>query len=170
MHARSIIVAAVLMAVPHIGIAQELTRIDDQWNRYLNARFGTSIDVPNIFKMADPPPANGDGRTFRSADGAELRVFGSYSATTITENFAGYKAWRLDQLQKDGVAVTYKAQGKNWLAASGTKDDSVVYVKIIDGCGDATHEMWVTYPSVRKRTYDPLIARLARSLHCEEPR
>lgn len=169
MRTHSIVAAAVLILVPHISAAQELTRIDDHWNHYLNARFGTSVDVPNIFKMIDPPPENGNGRTFRSADGAELLVFGSYSATTVTESFAEYKAWFLDRLQDDGVKISYKAQGKDWLAASGTKGGAIVYTKVMEGCG-ATHEMRIVYAVARKDAYDPLIGRLARSLHCEEPR
>lgn len=164
---RSIVFATVVAMVPQLGLSQELTRIDENWSHYLNARFGTSIDVPSVFKPSDPPPANGDGRSFRSADGAELRVFGSYDATTVTENFNEYKSWLLNSLQKDGVAITYKAQGRDWLAASGTKEGAIVYVKVIEGC-DATHEMRITYSIAQKAVYDPLIGRLARSLRCAQ--
>ena len=162
---RSAIAAAGLVLLPALSLGQELTRIDDAWSRYHNARFGTSVDVPGIFTIADPAPANGDGRIFTSPDGAELRVFGSYGATTVTEGFAAYRIWMLDRLRKDGVAVTYKAQGKEWLAASGTRGREIVYVKVIEGC-DATHEIRMTYPSASRRIYDPLIGRLAHSLRC----
>jgi hypothetical protein len=161
----TIIAAAGLTFLPALGLGQELTRIDDAWSRYRNARFGVSVDVPDIFKGTDPPPVNGDGRIFRSADGAELRVFGSHSATTVTEDFAAYKTWMLNRLQKDGVNITYKMQGREWLVASGTKGREIVYVKVIEGC-DATHEIRITYPIASKQTYDPLIGRLARSLRC----
>jgi len=165
MRLRFIMAAAVLALWPHPGLSQELTRIDDAWSHYLNARFGTSVDVPNVFRLVDPPPMNGDGRTFKTADGAELRIFGSYSATTITEDFAAYKNWLMDHLQADGVRVTYKTQGKDWVAASGIRGGNIVYVKAFEGCG-ATHEMWIEYPMARRRIYNPLIGRLARSLHC----
>jgi len=165
MRRRFVMAAAVLALWPRPGLSQELTRIDGAWSRYLNARFGTSVDVPNAFRLADPPPANGDGRTFKAADGAELRVFGSYSATTVTENFREYESWILDRLAKDGVAVTYKAQGKDWLVAAGTKGREIVYLKTIEGCG-ATHELWLTYSIASQRTYGPLIGHLGRSLHC----
>lgn len=150
-----------------MSLGQELTRIDGAWRHYRNARFGTSVDVPSTFKMANPPPVNGDGRIFKSADGAELRVFGSHGATTVAEDFASYKTWKLNQLQEDGVNVTYKAQGKNWLVASGIKGRNVVYVKVVEGC-DATHEIWMAYPIEGKQTYDRLIGRLARSLGCTQ--
>ncbi len=161
--------SGLLLLLPQAGAGQELTRMEDGWSRYANARFGTSADVPtSLFRMADPPPTNGDGRTFKAQDGAELTVFASYGAVTVTESFAEYKSWILEQLQKDGLRISYKAQGKDWLAASGTKGESIVYVKVLDGC-DATHEVRITYPAARKATYDPVIGRLARSLRCTQP-
>jgi hypothetical protein len=164
-YAGSILAAAGLIFLPAPSLSQDLARGADSWSRYRNARFGTSVDVPGIFTLAEPAPANGDGRTFKSVDGAELRVFGSHSATTVTENFAAYQSWLLAQLRNDGIAITYKAQGKEWLVASGTRGRDIVYVKAIEGCG-ATHEIWVTYPSKRKARYDALMGRLARSLGC----
>ncbi|MGO4525377.1 hypothetical protein AB4097_10990 [Microvirga sp. 2MCAF35] len=160
-----IFAAAGLVFLPAKSLAQDLTRSDTSWSRYRNARFGTSVDVPGIFTMVEPAPANGDGRTFKSADGAELRVFGSHGATTVTVNFAAYRKWLLDSLQKDGVAIAYKAQGKEWFVASGTRGADIIYVKATEGCG-ATHEIRVTYPIAGRQAYDPLIGRLARSLGC----
>ncbi|WP_262032457.1 hypothetical protein [Microvirga sp. Mcv34] len=157
--------AAGLILLPDLSLGQDLTRIDDAWGHYRNARFGTSLDVPGIFTSAEPAPANGDGRTFRTADGAELRVFGSYSATTVAEDFAAYRTWLLERLRDEGVTVTYKAQGKNWLVASGTRGRDIVYAKAVEGCG-ATHEIRVRYPIARRQFYDPLMGPLARSLGC----
>jgi len=164
-YAGSILVAAGLILLPASGLGQDLTRIDDAWGRYRNARFGTSADVPGIFARAEPAPANGDGRTFKAVDGAELRIFASHGAATVTENFTAYRNWLLDELRKEGVAIAYKAQGKEWLVASGTRGRDIVYVKAIEGCG-ATHEIRVTYPIAGRQAYDPLMGRLARSLGC----
>ena len=47
---------------------------------YVNDRFGTTLTFPvDIFDRIDPPPANGDGRRFRSEDGAELAALFSGS-------------------------------------------------------------------------------------------
>ncbi|WP_114945677.1 hypothetical protein [Microvirga calopogonii] len=158
-------VAVGLIFLPALSLSQNLAQREDSWSRYRNARFGTSVDVPGIFTIVEPASANGDGRTYRSADGAELRVFGSHGAATVTENFAAYRTWLLDQLRTDGVVVTYTAKGKEWLVASGTRDGDIVYVKVIQGCG-ATHEIRVTYPIASRQVYDSLIGRLARSLGC----
>jgi hypothetical protein len=167
--ALTIIPSLLLPVLAHTAQGQELTRGSDGWSRYVNARFGTTAEVPtNLFKVAGPPPANGDGRQFKADDGAELRIFGSYSAATVTESFAEYKAWFLAQLQKDGLRVSYKPEGKDWLVASGSKGSGIVYIKVVEGC-DATHEMRIEYPSASRSTYDPIIGRLARSLRCKQP-
>ena len=52
---------------------------------YVNDRFGTTLTFPlDIFDGIDPPPANGDGRRFRSADGAELAAYGRFNALDQT--------------------------------------------------------------------------------------
>ncbi|MBA1156655.1 hypothetical protein [Microvirga mediterraneensis] len=158
-------IGAGLILLPTVSVGQDLTRVDHSWSRYRNGRFGTLADVPRIFTIAEPQPANGDGQTFRSADGAELRVFGSHGATTVAENFAAYRNWLLDRLREDGVTITYKAKGKEWFAASGTRDRDIVYVKAIEDCG-AIHEIRVTYPVALRQAYDPLMGHMARSLGC----
>lgn len=163
-----ILAAAGLVVLPALGSGQELKRTDDGWSRYRNERFGFAVDVPSAFTPVDPPSDNGDGRIFRSADGAELRVFGSYGATTVAQDFTAYKALVLNQLRQGGVNVTYRAQGNDWFAASGTKGGDIVYMKMVDGCG-ATHEAWLTYPVALRASYDPLVSRVARSLRCVAP-
>jgi hypothetical protein len=50
------------------------------WLTYVNPRFGVAVDYPVAFSRRDPPPANGDGQTFRTPGGdAVLVVFGSYN-------------------------------------------------------------------------------------------
>ncbi len=46
------------------------------YHRYANQRFGFSIQVPGGF-VANPPPANHDGRSFHDAYGAEFMVWGA---------------------------------------------------------------------------------------------
>src|SRR5271170_7369308 len=55
----------------------------DTWLTYQNDRYGTTIDYPEIFKMQRPPDAD-DGRTFKSADGADFTVFALYNTLDFT--------------------------------------------------------------------------------------
>ena len=51
----------------------------EHWATYTNPRFGTTTDYPSdLFTVQDPPAENGDGQTFRTADGrAELSIYGT---------------------------------------------------------------------------------------------
>src|SRR5262249_28179315 len=51
----------------------------EAWRTYHNPRFGTTIEYPERFRPR-PPPANGDGLSFSSADGATFSVWGSHNA------------------------------------------------------------------------------------------
>jgi hypothetical protein len=143
-------------------------RPEGRWDSYANARFGTRTEIPVHEFEVQPPPANGDGRTFRSKDGAEIRVYGSYGASVVTETFEEYKGWLLNNLQEEGVQVTYKAGGKGWMAYSGLKGSTVIYYKVIEGCG-ASHTVFAEYPQTLKAKYDPIVSRVARSLQCRTP-
>lgn len=125
-------------------------------------------EVPlHLFKLVEPPPTNGDGREFKTDDGAGLWISGSYGPYTVTDSFQAYKAWLLKEAALD--RVTYTAEGKNWLVLSGTKGASIIYRKVFEGCG-AAHEVQIEYPVQRKALYDPVVARLSRSLGCNAQR
>jgi hypothetical protein len=147
------------------AIAQDTwTPLGNGWERYTNERFGTSVEAPrHLFRLVEPPPANGDGREFKAADGARLWISGSYGPYVVTDTFQAYKAWLLEQNGLDHV--TYKAEGNGWLVFSGTRGPTIVYRKIVEGCG-AAHELHIEYPIHNKPVYDPIMSRLSRSLMC----
>ena len=138
----------------------------ETWKRYTNERFGTSVEVPADF-TAKPPPANNDGRTFVSRDGsARILVYGSNAPSVVVESFAAYKDWVAEEEAKDGLRISYKAGGPDWFALSGTAGPKVVYMKVVAGCSDRSvaHHVRIEYPSSQKASYDPVVARVARSL------
>lgn len=142
------------------------TPVGQGWSRYTNERFGTKIEVPlHLFKLVDPPPMNGDGRRLASKDGARLWIYGSHGPYSVTEGFEDYKRWLLDGAEKDGIRVTYKAEGNGWIAYSGMKDATITYTKVIEGC-EVGHHLTVEYPASKKRLYDPIVTRMSRSLRC----
>jgi hypothetical protein len=144
------------------------TPLSKGWEGYTNERFGTAVEIPRyLFKLVEPPPTNGDGREFKSADGARLWISASYAPSVVTDTFQEYKEWALEHAELD--RVTYKAEGKNWLVLSGPKGSTVVYRKVFEGCG-AAHEVHIEYPAQRKALYDQVIARLSKSLDCAMPK
>ena len=57
--------------------APALANDADRWVLFSNTRFGSIAEIPQGLFKAQQPPANGDGRTFRSSDGAEIRIYGN---------------------------------------------------------------------------------------------
>jgi len=133
----------------------------DHWLTYQNDRYGTTIDYPGIFKMLPPPDAD-DGRKFKSADGADFTVSASYFALDFT--VAKYRDFIVKHLDP-GAVVTYETRGKNWFVVSGTVGDKIFYEKHLLSYGAQMNEDFVmSYPASAKQTYDPIVARMAKSL------
>jgi hypothetical protein len=136
----------------------------ETWKLYVNARFGERAEYPADRFKPNPPPANGDGQSFMASDGATLAIFGAYNVDNSSP--AEYEAF-LRGTDTDYRNVTYHATGKDWLVMSGTRGDTIYYEKYLftGRKSDAiTNGLVVTYPSAAKATYDPIVARMAKSL------
>jgi len=158
--------AALLMAllVGPLLVAPAPDAAAETWKLYANARFGTVAEYPADRFHPGRPPDNSDGQAFAAADGAELRIFAHWNVDNYTpaeqETF-------LRSAGSDYADVTYRATGKDWLVLSGNRGDSIFYEKYVlaksknDG---VIHALTVTYPRDAKAVYDPIVARMARSL------
>ncbi|KQZ13401.1 hypothetical protein ASD44_04400 [Mesorhizobium sp. Root554] len=128
---------------------------------YENDRFGTSATFPSdIFSQEQAPPENGDGLRWLSDDGASLAIFGSYNVLDETPKTREAAA----KAEKDRPA-TYSRTGKNWVVLSGTDGDEVFYERYVFGPTDIVHGIVIEYPASLKAKYDPLVGRIAGSLH-----
>jgi hypothetical protein len=130
----------------------------DSWLTYQNDRYGTTIDYPDIFKMQRPPDSD-DGREFKTADGADFTVSASYFALDFT--VAKYRDFIVKNLDH-GSAITYETRGKDWFVISGTIGDKIFYEKHRLSHG-MNEDFVMSYPASAKQTYDPIVARMARS-------
>jgi hypothetical protein len=151
--------AAMVTAVLLTAVVSVVSRADD-WRIYQNDRYGTTIDYPPIFTPQPPPDAD-DGRAFKSADGAAFSVFASYGG--IDSNLAELRDFTLKHLDP-GSTVTYQASGANWFVISGTKGADIFYERhMLSHGGEMTEGLVITYPAKLKATYDPIVARMAKS-------
>ena len=136
----------------------------ETWKLYVNDRFGTAAEYPADRFRPGPPPDNGDGQRFTAADGAEFRIFASYNVDNYTP---AQQETFLRSAGSDYTDVIYRATGKNSLVLSGYRGDSIFYEKYIFAKGKdlgVVHALVLTYPRDTKAIYDPIAARMAKSL------
>lgn len=131
----------------------------ETWRSYHNTRFGTTAEVPAIWKMG-PPPENNDGRAFSSPDGrATIIISGIFHVLPHEEEVA------IHLKPGEGETITYTKQGSNWIVVSGIRGDMIFYRKSILSCRDTIwNDVSIEYPAAEKGKYDPLVARVAASL------
>lgn len=156
---RYIVRPAILATLLGAAFAEPGARADD-WQHYVNERFGVEADVPPGF-TAQPPPVNGDGLGFKTPT-AELRIYGSL---IIETDFEGQVSKEIGWTEDDGWAVTYKAVTPGWASYSGKMGSRILYVRAIPMCGgDVIGEFTLEYSVADLKKFDPIITRLVHSL------
>jgi hypothetical protein len=155
--------SALLAGLLLVASAREGTA--ETWKLYLNARFGTAAEYPAERFHPGSPPENGDGQKFTAKDGATLAIFASFNVEDDTP--ASYEAF-LRSGSSDYSEVTLRSSGSNWLVLSGYRGASIFYEKYIftkRKDADLIHAFVITYGRDAKAAYDPIVARIARTLH-----
>jgi hypothetical protein len=136
----------------------------ETWKTYRNDRYGTVAEYPADRFHPGPPPANGDGQRFTATDGAEVLIFAHLNIDDETP--AQHEA-SLRSGDSDYGNVTYRAAGRDWLVLSGNRGDAIFYERYVFAKGKdigVVHALVVTYGRDRKAVYDPIVARMAKSL------
>ena len=155
---KRILGVVLVLVLGNAALAQEL-------RPFVNDRFGVSVQVPSDWQ-AEPPPANGDGRTFVSRDGtAKLSVYSNFGPVSETANFGEYRFWLMDA-EEARYPITYKAAGNGWFVLSGVQGSEIIYMRVIAACDDRSlaHHLRLSYPAAQKKAYDALVGRVASSL------
>jgi len=130
---------------------------------YGNARFGFFVDVPKQFTQMDPPPENGDGAVYHTADkSAELRASGGW---IMGDNFAADVTESKGYDTSDGWKISYEstvsADAASW---SGSKDGRIFYERMITSCkGQAKADYRLEYPQADQAKYDSVVKALNAS-------
>lgn len=151
-----------IFLLPGSSVAQEEN--SDKFT-YTNARFGFSFDFPAGF-VADPPPANNDGRIFSGYEGdVKIVAFAGY----ILEDFEVDRARSRDYLRDGGADITYAADETNWFVTSGYDVDGLIFynrvIKTKDcSAGSIAATVSIVYPRSHKETIEPNIDWISTSL------
>ena len=126
---------------------------------YTNARFGTSVTFPaEVFTSHADAPENGDGLLWTAPDGASLAIYGSNNALEQTPA-------QMADFVSEGLDVTYRKVGRDWLVVSGRDGGDIFYQRIEFGLDGVLHAFLLKYPATAKAKYDPLVRGIAESLN-----
>lgn len=101
------------------------------WQRYINPRYGVSVDIPPGFESPFGPQ-NGDGRTFKHPDGSELLVFGGHNLGNRKNDYFSAEdvlTSQISYLSASGINITEKALGKNWISLAGEDNENFYFIK-----------------------------------------
>ena len=131
---------------------------------YGNARFGYFVEVPDSVSSRKSESENGDGASFRSADG--LVMLTTYGAWLQDQNYAQAFTLLIKYAKQDGWNVSYqRISPKGFGVYSGSKAGRIFYGRAVPSCGGkAIVTYQIEYPVVRRRMYDAILKRLNASL------
>ncbi len=146
---------------------------DEKWDVYGNARYGFSVCYPGSMLKPQGEPDNGDGNTFKSADGAvSVSVYANYGIEPDggSKGMAAMYHLSLDDAQKKGYKVTYQVLKPalfafSGVAGAGTPKARVIYQKTFERPSDKLEvSIEAEYPESRKAQVDPVVAKMAACL------
>ena len=157
MLSKLIFVTALLAAPASVAADQH------RWQHYFNERFGTHADYPSDVFTHPFYAEIGDGVRLSARGGAELTIFGSWNVEEQTPKT--YEAFLNESARRRYKAVTYREIKPNLLVLIGVDHGRIYYERYAFGdTSGAMHAMVVEYPVGMRSTFDPLVARMARSL------
>ena len=124
-----------------------------------------SYRIPSSRSVTSPSTRTRLSQSGSAAGTPHFSVFASFNA--LDYSLAQYRDSVLKNLDA-GSVVTYQAQGRtdgnDWFVISGTKGDDIFYEKHrLSYRGEMIEGLIISYPASMKATYDPIVARMAKS-------
>jgi hypothetical protein len=148
-------------------------RIDANWFRYINSRFGVAVDIPSQGYRYEVP-VNGSGLTLISNDSAVTITIYAHWVVTLFESanndvrrsisFLFDKAVS-ETIGKNGT-VGYSVRKDDFYAISGRFGSNTHYERldISPECPAIFDAVRLFYPSAADKKMDPVVSRISLSL------
>lgn len=138
----------------------------EAWQTYVNDRFGATVEYPGRFSVRDEPPTNGDGQRFHTADrSATLAVYGFLNVENETPQQV------MEGRKLADTRYTFVVVRGGAFTLSGLRGERVVYLRCLRSRED--RDIWVCadldYPAAERTGWDPVVARIAKSLRAGKP-
>ena len=171
---------ALLSLLPNSAVSQETVtienvpgqRIDANWYRYLNARYGVGVDIPAT-GFSYELSGNGDGVTLTSADGEKsIAVYGSQDIdlnetdSDPVSAFATLAEGQIDAMRLGAVNIVHDRIEPLWFEVSTTDAVFLYYQKglLSPNCPTFTTNLRIKYPITDAKEFDSVVQRMSMSL------
>jgi hypothetical protein len=132
------------------------------WSEYQNAKFGLQLRYPaDVFDNRRTSEAR-DGDLFATSDGSANLLVGAFANA---EGFspASYQRF-IARESYPGLKIDYAPVGQQWSVLSGTRDDVMIYEKVIFSCGGRViNSFALVYPIAERKFYDPIVETIEDS-------
>jgi outer membrane biosynthesis protein TonB len=153
-------------AAPQVELAalpQAALPNDVKWNVFVEAQYGTRLDVPSaVFATSDGPANRGVGRQFKTPDGrASLAVYSQRNDMRDTP-----ASYLRKNLQSPRAALNYERVTGEFFAIAAVMGDSIYYSRcnFSHNAGRAIHCFDLKYPAQERQSWDSIVTRMSRSL------
>ena len=154
----AVIAATFLSATPVSSVSAQ-----GSWATYTNARFGYALCYPAHLLTPQREADNGDGRTFKGKNGAEMRVWGSNNALDITleEQMGKASMWVSDPNPRAYPAINYRKLFDGYYIAAGhsRSEDSFEKTYLKDG---SFLTVQIRYPQKDATIWKPIVRRITQ--------
>ena len=154
----TIILATFLNAAPVSSAS-----VQGDWATYTNAQFGYALCYPADLLIPQREADNGDGRTFKGKNGAEMRVWGNNNAldTTLEKKMDRASMWVSDPDPRAYPTINYRKLFDGYYIATGhsRSEDSFEKTYLKDG---AFLTVQIRYPQSHAKLWKPIVRRIAQ--------
>jgi len=133
-------------------------------------RFGFCVSVPGELKP-DPPPDNGDGQSWHTADGrARVVAYGSFSPDVFgLATIKAYADWLKAGERQAGSRLTYAFVGRDQVVLSGYRRSGRLFYERARLRAGTESVVSIEYAPGLKTTWDRLSVRIAATLTPPRP-
>ena len=140
---------------------KEITSDRAAYNIYFNERFNFEVQIPAEYQ-SDPPPTNGDGLKYHSADNnIQLTAYGEHNVLyhSLEEEMNSTISFYSD------YNISYKRIKENYFAISGTCKNKILYLKGLYNAQDDTYAtVVIEYPQSIRSEMDDIVTTVSKSL------
>jgi hypothetical protein len=162
MQKAGVFLIALFGITPPIQAALPASTESPAWRAFADDRYGTRVQYPNWFSVAEGQPELGPGKRFVTPDRrAEIEIYS-------LPNSSGYtpRSYLAGEMKINPATVHYRRVAPRFFALSAARGGKIYYTRCNFSRihGGTIHCVYLGYPEAEKRTWDDIVTRVSFSL------